>query len=91
MKRLLVVVAAAAAAWPMAGCSVAAPVQAWVQKPVAELTSRQPKPWEKGNLARPEMSMAGDALDLRYTQHVYQSKEAAAGGAGVGGGGCGCN
>jgi hypothetical protein len=37
------------------------------------------------------MTMGGDALDQRFTQHVYQSKEAAAGGGGVGGGGCGCN
>lgn len=72
------------------GCAVVEPVRAWTQ-PLADAMSRQPKPWEKGNLARPEMTMAGDALDLRYTQHIYQSKEAAAGGAGVGGGGCGCN
>jgi uncharacterized lipoprotein YajG len=50
-----------------------------------------PKPWEKGNLARPEMTMAGDALDQRFTQHVYQSKENGTGSSGVGGGGCGCN
>jgi len=47
--------------------------------------------WEKGNLARPAMRFDGDALDVRFTQHVYTSKEAATGGAGVGGGGCGCN
>ncbi|GBG15906.1 cytochrome c oxidase accessory protein CcoG [Novimethylophilus kurashikiensis] len=49
------------------------------------------KPWEKGTLARPEMTFEGDALDVRFTEHVYSSKEAASGGAGVGGGGCGCN
>ena len=50
-----------------------------------------PQPWEKGNLARPEMTMGGDALDQRFVQHIYGSREAASGGYGVGGGGCGCN
>ena len=50
-----------------------------------------PQPWEKGNLAKSEMTMGGDPLDERYTQHIYSSKENASGGYGVGGGGCGCN
>lgn len=50
-----------------------------------------PQPWEKGNLAKPEMTMGGDPMDQRFTQHIYSSKENASGGAGVGGGGCGCN
>ncbi len=50
-----------------------------------------PQPWEKGNLARPEMKMDKDGLEARFMSHVYFSKEAAAGGDGVGGGGCGCN
>jgi Domain of unknown function (DUF4266) len=75
---------------PLAGCSLIAPVKDWMQ-PMADLAPQPPKPWEKGNLAKPEMTMGGDALDQRYTQHIYQSKEAAAGGGGVGGGGCGCN
>jgi len=50
-----------------------------------------PKPWEKGLLARPEMTMGGDGLEARYDQHTYGSKEASSGGYGVGGGGCGCN
>ncbi|NTU96716.1 MAG: DUF4266 domain-containing protein [Chlorobiaceae bacterium] len=49
------------------------------------------QPWEKGTLARPEMTFEGDPLDIRYTEHIYSSKEGASGGAGVGGGGCGCN
>ena len=49
------------------------------------------KPWEKGLLARPEMTFEGDRLDDAFTEHVYTSKEASSGGAGVGGGGCGCN
>ena len=50
-----------------------------------------PQPWEKGSLAKPEMTMSSDALDQRFVQHIYASKENASGGYGVGGGGCGCN
>jgi hypothetical protein len=50
-----------------------------------------PQPWERGNLAKPEMTMGGDPLDQRFVQHIYGSKENASGGYGVGGGGCGCN
>jgi len=50
-----------------------------------------PQPWEKGQLAQPEMQFDANRLDARNEQHVYQSKEAAAGGGGGGGGGCGCN
>jgi hypothetical protein len=50
-----------------------------------------PQAWEKGNLARPEMTMGADPLDQRFVQHIYGSKENASGGYGVGGGGCGCN
>jgi len=50
-----------------------------------------PQPWEKGALAKPAMTMGGDALSQRFDQHVYSSKENASGGYGVGGGGCGCN
>jgi hypothetical protein len=49
------------------------------------------QPWEKQNLAKPEMTFEGDKLETGYTEHIYSSKEAASGGAGVGGGGCGCN
>jgi len=59
----------------LAGCSAYAPPQAW----------------EKGNLAKPAMTMAADPLDQRFIQHIYGSKENASGGYGVGGGGCGCN
>ncbi len=50
-----------------------------------------PKPWEKGDLARPSMRFDADPPAARATAHVYQSKEGAAGGGTVGGGGCGCN
>jgi len=54
-------------------------------------TFEPPKPWEKGDLARPSMRFDGDPLAVKATQHIYQSKEGAAGGGAVGGGGCGCN
>lgn len=48
--------------------------------------------WEKGTLARPEMTFeGGDPLDGKFVEHIYSSREAASKGAGVGGGGCGCN
>ena len=48
-------------------------------------------PWQKGDLARPEMTFDWDKLDSDFVEHTYSSKEASSGGAGVGGGGCGCN
>lgn len=59
----------------MSGCAAIKPVQ----------------PWEKGDLARPAMSLTGDRLDAAFAEHTYSSKEGVFGGAGVGGGGCGCN
>lgn len=50
-----------------------------------------PKPWEKGDLARPSMRIDTDVLATKAAQHIYQSKEGAGGGGAVGGGGCGCN
>jgi len=48
--------------------------------------------WEKGTLARPEMTFeGGDPLDGKFVEHIYSSREAASKGSGVGGGGCGCN
>jgi hypothetical protein len=50
-----------------------------------------PKPWEKGDLARPSMRFDADFLADKNAQHIYQSREGAGGGGTVGGGGCGCN
>ena len=73
--RIPVATALAVLIFGSSGCALIAPVQAW----------------EKGTLARPEMTFEGDRLDTAFTEHTYFSKEAASGGAGVGGGGCGCN
>ena len=48
-------------------------------------------PWERGNLAKPQMALEFDPLSSALTAHTFSSKEAASGGYGVGGGGCGCN
>lgn len=54
-------------------------------------SAMQPKAWQRGDLAQPEMAWDPDPLDAAMRQHTYDSKEAASGSATVGGGGCGCN
>jgi len=49
------------------------------------------EPWERGNLAKPQMALEPNALDAAIMKHTFSSKEASSGGYGVGGGGCGCN
>jgi hypothetical protein len=49
------------------------------------------KPWEREILAREDMLMNADAIDLALDEHIYFSKEASSGGQGFAGGGCGCN
>ena len=49
------------------------------------------QPWQRGTLADYTMRPDRDPLDDLFREHVYFTREAAAGGRGVGGGGCGCN
>ncbi len=49
------------------------------------------KPWQRGVLADYTMRADRDPLGLAQDEHIFFSREAAAGGRGVGGGGCGCN
>jgi hypothetical protein len=49
------------------------------------------KPWERGNLARAEMSFTPDPLERKIKDHIYHSKEAASSVTAGSGGGCGCN
>ena len=58
----------------LGGCSTLEPVQ----------------PWQKGVLSKPEMRLSGDRLEQAFNEHVYASREGAAGGNGANGGGCGC-
>lgn len=65
---------------------------AWVGLILSGCATPEPvKPWQKGNLARPDMALDADALESKMAEHVYVSKESHFGGNGVGGGGCGCN
>lgn len=48
-------------------------------------------PWERDLLAKPEMSLNANNLDLSLDDHIYFSKEGTSGGRGFAGGGCGCN
>ena len=49
------------------------------------------KAWERDLLAREDMLLDADPIDLALDEHIYFSKEASSGGQGFGGGGCGCN
>lgn len=49
------------------------------------------EPWQRGYLARPDMSLAAGPGTGRVLDKTYAAKEAAVGGDSVGGGGCGCN
>ena len=49
------------------------------------------KPWERASLADYTMNPARDPLHTAMTEHIFFSRETAAGGRGVGGSGCGCN
>ena len=49
------------------------------------------KPWERGNLAREEMTFGSEGLISTFNDHVYFSKEATSGGSSFAAGGCGCN
>jgi hypothetical protein len=49
------------------------------------------QPWERGTLSDYTMRPDRDPLHDSLRDHVYFTREAAAGGRGVGGGGCGCN
>jgi len=49
------------------------------------------QPWERACLSDPVMQPNRDPLNSALSEHIYFTREAAAGGRGVGGGGCGCN
>jgi len=57
---------------------------------VSACSSLGVEPWERDVLAKKEMQGI-PAMDQKFDDHIYFSKEASSGGAGFGGGGCGCN
>ncbi len=48
------------------------------------------QPWERGNLAKPQMALDPHPLQSSLRMHNYGSREAGAGGNAAQGGGCGC-
>jgi len=48
-------------------------------------------PWERGNLAKPVMSVDPPPQEQAQKLRTYDAKEGGAAATGVGGGGCGCN
>lgn len=57
----------------------------------SHLKPEKVKPWQRGIMAREDMSLVTNPAQEGLDEHIYFSKEAASGGSGVGGGGCGCN
>jgi len=49
------------------------------------------EPWQRRTLSDATMRGDRDPAGLLLAEHMWFSREAAAGGRGVGGGGCGCN
>lgn len=49
------------------------------------------QPWERATLTSYSMRPDRDPLAQAMGEHIYFSREAAAGGRSVGGSGCGCN
>ncbi len=49
------------------------------------------RPYQRENLARPEMAPDPDPDEAALHQHLLGTREGAVGGFGGGGGGCGCN
>ena len=49
------------------------------------------QPWQRGDLAKPEMAFDCEPVTFGMDDHIYFSKEAVNGGGSYAGGGCGCN
>jgi hypothetical protein len=77
IRRILLLASALAAAAVFSGCTSTNLVRV--------------KPWERATLADYTMRPDRDPLHTAMTEHVFFSRETAAGGRGVGGSGCGCN
>jgi len=75
--RRAVILALAALAAGLSGCASTSAVRV--------------QPWERATLADYTMQPGRDPVGTQLSEHIYFSREAAAGGPGVGGAGCGCN
>lgn len=47
-------------------------------------------PWQRGNLAKPQMALDPYPMQNTFRGHIYGSREAASGVSSAEGGGCGC-
>ena len=70
-----------AAALTLVGCAMPSlpKIEPWV------------KPYERGRLADPIMSLSRDPLSDKHIEHTRDVREGSRGATGVQGGGCGCN
>lgn len=74
------------------------PVRRFAAAPVLALTAlvalasgcQHVEPWQRGNLARDEMSVDPDPMGSAMRDHVHDSREGVTGGRAGEGGGCGC-
>jgi len=57
---------------------------------MAYLSACAVQPWERGNLAKPHMSIDANEMQSSFRGHGYGSREAATSGNAGQGGGCGC-
>ncbi len=49
------------------------------------------EPWERGNLAKPQMALDPNPTHSTLRDHTFASRQAASGSGTAAGGGCGCN
>jgi PBP1b-binding outer membrane lipoprotein LpoB len=54
------------------------------------LTGCSVAPWERGNLAKPQMALDSHPTQTNFRGHAYGSREGATGSSVGAGGGCGC-
>jgi len=57
---------------------------------VASLSGCAVAPWERGNLAKPQMALDPNPMQTELLGHSHGSREAAGAGSSGTGGGCGC-
>lgn len=62
-----------------------------VAAPLLASACSRTRPYQREDLARPEMAPDPDPDEAALQQHLYGTREGAVGGSGGGGGGCGCN
>ena len=49
------------------------------------------EPWERGDLAKPQMALEPNPMHSALRAHTFASREAGSGESSAVGGGCGCN